>query len=83
LVTEGNYLLLDEPPWDRIRPLLDEAWFLAPPEDVRRERLITRHERVGRTPEDAIARADGSDAANAAVIARTASRADVRLTEDP
>src|SRR5688500_10618650 len=25
VVTEGNYLLLDTPPWDRVRPLLDLA----------------------------------------------------------
>ena len=30
VVTEGNYLLVDEPPWDGVRPLLDEAWFLDP-----------------------------------------------------
>jgi pantothenate kinase len=82
LVTEGNYLLCEDPPWDRVRALLDEAWFLQPPEDVRRARLIARHEQVGRTPEEAVARADGSDAANAAVIARTAPRADVVLTDD-
>ena len=82
LVTEGNYLLLEDPPWDRVRGLLDEAWFLEPPEDVRRARLIARHEQVGRSPEEAIARADGSDAANAAVIARTAPRADVVLGDD-
>jgi pantothenate kinase len=82
LVTEGNYLLLDEPPWDRIRTLLDEAWFLEPDESTRRERLVARHERVGRTREEAVARADGSDAANAVVIARTAPRADRRFTDD-
>jgi pantothenate kinase len=82
LVTEGNYLLLDDAPWDRIRGLLDEAWFLGPAEDVRRSRLIARHEQVGRTPEEAVARADGPDAANAAVIARTAHRADVGFTDD-
>ena len=82
LVTEGNYLLLDDAPWRRIRGLLDEAWFLAPDEATRRGRLIARHEQVGRTPEEAVARADGSDAANAAVIARTAHRADVVLTDD-
>lgn len=76
LITEGNYLLLDEPPWDRVRPLLDQAWFLAPDEATRRERLITRHERVGRTHDEAVARTDGSDAANAVVIAGTAHRAD-------
>lgn len=77
VVTEGNYLLVDEPPWDRIRPLLDEAWFLAPDEDVRRARLIARHEHHGRSHAEAVARADGSDAANARMIATTAHRADV------
>ncbi len=82
LVTEGNYLLLDEPPWDRIHGLLDEAWFLEPDEATRRERLIARHRQVGRAPDEAVARADGPDAANAAVIARTAARADLRVAED-
>ena len=80
VVTEGNYLLVDEPPWDGVRPLLDEAWFLDPHEDVRRDRLIARHERHGRSHAEAVARADGSDGANARVIAATAHRADVVLT---
>jgi pantothenate kinase len=66
VVTEGNYLL-------------DEAWFLEPDEDVRRARLVARHERHGRSHAEAVARADGSDAANARVIAGTAHRADVVL----
>lgn len=77
VVTEGNYLLVDEPPWDRIRALLDEVWFVAPDEDVRRARLIARHEHHGRSHAEAVARADGSDAANARFIAATAHRADV------
>ncbi|MEJ2864194.1 nucleoside/nucleotide kinase family protein [Actinomycetospora flava] len=77
LVTEGNYLLLDEPPWDGVRGLLDEAWFVDPDEDLRRTRLIARHEHHGRSHAEAVARADGSDAANAALIAATAHRADV------
>ena len=28
VVTEGNYLLLDEPGWSHVRPLLDEALFV-------------------------------------------------------
>jgi pantothenate kinase len=81
LVTEGNYLLLDEPPWDGLRALLDEAWFLEPDEDVRRARLVARHERHGRSHAEAVARADGSDAANARMIAATSVRADVVLRE--
>jgi pantothenate kinase len=80
LITEGNYLLMTEPPWDRVRGLLDEAWFLAPDEDVRRARLIARHEHHGRSHAEAVARADGSDAANARAIALTAARADAVLT---
>ncbi|MDF2977765.1 MAG: hypothetical protein K0S40_2493 [Actinomycetospora sp.] len=80
LVTEGNYLLLAEPPWDGIRALLDEAWFLEPDEDVRRARLVARHERHGRSHAEAVARADGSDAANARRISATASRADRVIT---
>ncbi|MHC1559418.1 nucleoside/nucleotide kinase family protein [Actinomycetospora sp. C-140] len=76
LVTEGNYLLMDDPPWDGVRALLDEVWFLAPDEDERRARLVARHERHGRSHAEAVARADGSDAANARMIAATAHRAD-------
>lgn len=83
VVTEGNYLLIDEPPWDGIRALLDEVWFVAPEEDVRRARLIARHERHGRSHAEAVARADGSDAANARAVAATAHRADVVVTEGP
>ncbi|HWN27000.1 MAG TPA: nucleoside/nucleotide kinase family protein, partial [Actinomycetospora sp.] len=57
------------------------AWFLEPDEDVRRARLVARHERHGRSHAEAVARADGSDAANARMIAATASRADVVLRE--
>ena len=76
LVTEGNYLLLAEPPWDGIRALLDEAWFLEPDDDVRRARLVARHERHGRSHAEAVARAAARDAANARMIAATATRAD-------
>ncbi|MDD7963751.1 nucleoside/nucleotide kinase family protein [Actinomycetospora lemnae] len=76
VVTEGNYLLLEEPPWDGVRALLDEVWFLEPDEEVRRARLVARHERHGRSHAEAVARADGSDAANARMIAATAQRAD-------
>ncbi len=40
VVVEGNYLLLDAPPWHRIRPLLDEVWYLDVPIDVLHPRLL-------------------------------------------
>ncbi len=78
MITEGNYLLLDDGPWAAIRPLLDECWFVEVPEDVRLERLIARHVEFGRTVDEARRRATtGSDADNARLIEATRQRADV------
>ncbi|WP_309064871.1 nucleoside/nucleotide kinase family protein [Microbacterium sp.] len=84
VVTEGNYLLLDRSPWQQVRELIDEVWFLAPPEEQRLERLIARHERFGRSREEATERSLGSDQRNADLINATAPRADliVRLREE-
>ncbi|MEV0391528.1 nucleoside/nucleotide kinase family protein [Polymorphospora rubra] len=79
VVTEGNYLLMRERPWDDVRPLLDEAWFLDPDEDERLRRLTERHVRFGRDLAEAAARAHGPDQVNAELIAATADRADLVL----
>jgi pantothenate kinase len=71
VITEGNYLLHSEGGWEQVRPLLDEVWFVAPPEELRQERLIRRHELFGRSPEDARAWALGTDQRNADLVERT------------
>ncbi|MFI7604180.1 nucleoside/nucleotide kinase family protein [Micromonospora sp. NPDC049366] len=83
VVTEGNYLLLSEPPWDEVRSLLHEAWFLDLDAELRVRRLTARHEAYGRTPAEARAWALGSDETNATLVAGTAGRADlvVRLAD--
>jgi pantothenate kinase len=83
VITEGNYLLLDSDPWGDVRGLLDEAWFLAPDEHDRIERLVTRHRRYGRSLVDARRRALGSDQRNADLISPTAVRADLVLEHLP
>ncbi|GAA3881185.1 nucleoside/nucleotide kinase family protein [Saccharothrix violaceirubra] len=66
VITEGNYLLV----WDEVRALLDETWFLNPDEEVRRTRLVERHIRYGRTPENARHRVlHGVDHDNAVLVA--------------
>ncbi|HEU5485421.1 MAG TPA: nucleoside/nucleotide kinase family protein [Microlunatus sp.] len=80
VVVEGNYLLVDEPPWDRVTALLDEVWFCVTAADERRRRLVDRHTRHGRTPAAAEAWATGVDGANAALIERTRSRADLLVS---
>jgi pantothenate kinase len=77
IVTEGNYLLLPDHPWNTIRTVLDEAWFLAPEEDLRRQWLRNRHQAYGRTPEEANERTLGSDERNAVLINSTRADADL------
>jgi pantothenate kinase len=77
VVTEGNYLLVDDGPWGAVRGLLDETWFVAPDDGVRIERLIARHVAHGRAPEAARAWTLGTDQRNAEMVALTRGRADV------
>ena len=76
IITEGNYLLVDDPIWGQVRGLLDATWYLDPGEDVRLRRLIDRHMRYGRSLHEAEERSHGSDQRNAEVIAATRQRAD-------
>ena len=78
VVTEGNYLLVDAPPWARVRPLLDDAWYIQPGDDPARvTRLIDRHVAFGRSAAAAREWVMRSDERNAELIARTAGRADL------
>ena len=77
VITEGNYLLLDDSPWDAVRPLLDEVWFVDIDDAVRVPRLIARHIAFGKSPAEAEEWVMRSDEANAALVSTTRSRADV------
>jgi pantothenate kinase len=68
VVTEGNYLLLDVPPWDGVRELLDEGWFVHLDDAERQRRLVARHRRHGHDPADAESRTFGSDERNARLV---------------
>lgn len=80
VVTEGNYLLLDDHGFGPVAALLDECWFVAPDDEVRRTRLVARHEAFGKSPEAARAWSHGPDEYNARLVAATAHRADVVVT---
>jgi pantothenate kinase len=85
VVTEGNYLLVDEPEWRAVRDQLDEVVFLVTDDEVRRRRLLARHIAFGKSPAEAEAWVARVDDVNAAVIAATQDRADrvIRLTLGP
>jgi pantothenate kinase len=77
VVTEGNYLLDDEPPWPSIRDVLSEVWFIDVPRAERHRRLVHRHEQFGKTPERAEAWVRDVDERNAERIERVRHHADL------
>ena len=77
VITEGNYLLIDDARWAGVRRLLDEVWFVDVDDDVRVPRLIQRHIEFGKSPDEAREWVMRSDEANAALVAASRSRADV------
>jgi pantothenate kinase len=77
VITEGNYLLLDQEPWAPIARLLDECWYIEGNEEERLRRLIARHVEFGKSPAEADAWVHRSDEANARLIEGTRRRADL------
>ena len=75
VITEGNYLLLDEGPWAGVAPLLDEVWYVEVDDALRVERLVRRHQQFGRSREEALAWVAQTDEPNARRIAATRARA--------
>ena len=75
VITEGNYLLLDEGPWADVAALLDQVWYVELDDAVRRARLVRRHQQFGRSPQEARAWEAATDEPNARCIAATRARA--------
>jgi pantothenate kinase len=77
VITEGNYLLLDDAPWPRVRAALDETWYIDVPDALRIGRLVARHEQFGRDASAARAWVDSVDEPNARRIAARRDHADI------
>jgi pantothenate kinase len=76
VVTEGNYLLLEQPHWQRARRAMDAVWFVASEEASRVERLVARHIQFGKAPDEARAWVASVDQRNADLVEGTAAKAD-------
>ena len=75
VVVEGNYLLLNQQPWARLRDLFCASVMLRPSDDILRQRLVHRWIEYGLTPAAAAARADDNDLPNATLVVSSSSSA--------
>jgi pantothenate kinase len=64
IVVEGNWLLLNQSPWDRLRPMFDVTVMVDVPEHVLRSRLRGRWERLGLTEPEIIEKLEENDLPN-------------------
>jgi pantothenate kinase len=80
LVVEGNYLLLPDPPWHGVRPLLDLSIFIDVPREKVRARLLKRHAEHGLFSEERNRQhIERVDLANYDLVARSRPRADIAI----
>ncbi|WP_128513756.1 nucleoside/nucleotide kinase family protein [Tabrizicola thermarum] len=64
IVVEGNWLLLNEAPWDRLRPMFDLTVMVDVPEHVLRARLRGRWERLGLSEAEIVEKLEENDLPN-------------------
>lgn len=64
IVVEGNWLLLNQSPWDRLRPMFDVTVMVDVPEHVLRARLRGRWERFGLTEPEIVEKLEENDLPN-------------------
>ncbi len=70
IIVEGNWLLLDAAPWDRLRPLFDVTVLVDVPEYTLRARLRGRWERLGLTEAEILAKLEENDLPNGRLVHR-------------
>ena len=77
VITEGNYLLLDNPPWLRARQAMDSVWFVASEEACASNGSSPATSSSARAPMPRRPGSAGTDQPNADLVSPTAATADV------
>lgn len=80
IVVEGNWLLLNQAPWDRLRPMFDATVMVEVPEHVLRARLRGRWERLGLSEAEIVAKLEENDLPNGRWVRDGSVAADWRLS---
>ena len=81
ILTEGNYLLLDQHPWDKLTSLYDLSVFLDVPASTLKQRLINRWLDYGLSSKKALARAESNDLLNADLVTQLSKAADIIIKD--
>ncbi len=76
IIVDGNYLLLRREPWSRIKPLLDETWYLDLDLDKCMDRVRNRHVAGGTSSDLADTRIKTNDRPNALLVTESKYLAD-------
>ncbi len=81
VLTEGNYLL-HSGAWAKVSSLLDQVWYCDVSDELRTERLISRHVQFGKSVAAARSWVQRVDEQNAVAIMRARNRADLIVSCD-
>ena len=82
VVTEGNYLLMDQDPWRSLADVFSATVFVSPTMDELKNRLQNRWLEHGFDPATALDRASRNDLPNAELVLRSSRNADLTLRQN-
>ena len=79
LIIEGNYLLIEEEPWNELKKSWDQTIFINPGIDILEQRLLNRWIRHGLDGQDAKKRTLSNDLPNARYVLEKSSDSDIQI----
>jgi pantothenate kinase len=79
LIVEGNYLLLDRPPWTNLQPLFDTTVSIAVDLEELEARLLRRWQELGLPAAEVLAKVHDNDLVNARLVIAASRPAMFRL----
>jgi pantothenate kinase len=80
VVTEGNYLALEDPQWRAARRMIDQLWYVDAADSLREERLVARQVAGGRSTDAAREWVASSDRPNGDLVKRSRDNSDRTIT---
>lgn len=82
IIVEGNYLLLQQEPWSRLREMFDVSVLVDVSEPVLRERLMARWSHYRLTPEEIALKLEKNDLPNGRLVVAQSCGEDFRLQNE-